>query len=138
MEKLIERAIQKGNTIAVIGASNNPEKYGYKIFKHLKELGFEVIPVNPNRDEVQGVSTFPRINDVPEKVDVADIVVPPQVSMTILEEIVDMKEPPIVWLQPGAESEEVLKFAKEHNLPLIHNECIMVETGGERVEKPVI
>lgn len=71
---------------------------------------------------------------MPIKADVVNVVVPPNVTLKILKELKELKEIPIIWLQPGAESEEVIRFAKENNLPLIHNKCIMVETGDGGVE----
>ncbi len=123
--ELIKRAVKKDNVIAVVGASNNESKYGYKIYKDLKEAGYRVYPINLKEHEIQGDKAYPDISSLPEKPDVVDIVVPPQVTEKVVEEAV-AQGIDIVWMQPGADNQKAIEYAKEHGLNEIHNACIMV------------
>ena len=68
---------------AVVGASRDPERYGYKIFRTLLDAGYRVYPVNPSADEIAGQRAYPSLAALPEKPDVVDTVVPPAVTLTI-------------------------------------------------------
>lgn len=124
MEDLIkEFMVQK--KFAVIGATDNPEKYGNRIVKNLKNRGYEVYPVNPKLDAVEGLTCYKTLSDVPVKVDIVDFVVPPAVTEKTLEECVKLGLTRI-WLQPGSESEAAIAYCKEHNLKVVHDVCVMV------------
>jgi hypothetical protein len=116
--------ISKKEIYAIIGASKNPEKYGYKVLINLKESGFKVTPVNPKEEEIQGLKVYERLADI-EKVDVVVFVVPPSITEKVLEEV---KELGIrsVWMQPGSESEQAIKFCEENNINCVHHACIMM------------
>ena len=118
--------INKNQTYAVVGASANEEKYGYKVFKDLLEAGYRVMPVNPKGGEILGSKVYPDIKSVPEKIDVAIFVVPPAVTEKILPEVkaLAIKK---VWLQPGSESEKAFGYCQNNNLDCIHDACIMIE-----------
>lgn len=123
---LIKRAVKKENIIAVVGASNNSSKYGYRIYKDLKDAGYKLYPVNPREEQIQGDKAYPNIGSLPEKPDVVDIVTPPQATEKVVREAVDQKID-VVWMQPGAESKEAIDYAREHGVSVIHNACIMIE-----------
>jgi len=123
---LIKRVLDKKNMIAVVGASRNPEKYGHQVYKDLKTAGYRVYPVNPDAKEILGDKVYPDLKSLSAKPDVVNIVVPPKVT----EEIVKTcKELGIttVWMQPGSESEEAIKFCEANGIDFIHGVCIMVE-----------
>ncbi len=116
-----------GKVVAVVGASRDEEKYGFKIFKYLLNKGVEVYPVNPNADEIFHVKCYPNVSSLPKKPDIVDIVVPPKIAFDVVKEAVDVGVETI-WLQPGSESEEAIKFCKERGVRVIYNACIMEES----------
>ena len=61
---------------AVIGATHKTEKFGYKIYKCLKDHGYEVYPVNPNIAEINGDKCYPSLSALPVVPAVVDFVVP--------------------------------------------------------------
>jgi len=63
--------------IAVIGASRKPMKYGGRLVKDLKSRGYEVIPVNPNASEIQGLKCYARVNEISPAPKAAIVIVPP-------------------------------------------------------------
>ena len=105
---------------AIVGATDNPEKYGNQIFKNLKNRSYEVYPVNPRLKELEGVKCYARLADIPVKVDVVDFVVPPEVTEFTLQECKQLGLNRI-WLQPGSESETAISFCHENNLKVIHD-----------------
>ncbi|MEM1575625.1 MAG: CoA-binding protein [Nitrososphaerota archaeon] len=125
-ENLIKEFLNKNNVIAVVGASRNPKKYGYKVYKDLKEAGYKVYPVNPNTLEILGDKCYPNLESLPIKPDVVNIVVPPNITEKIVKECkkLNIKK---VWMQPGAESEEAIKFCNENGIAVIYGVCIMIE-----------
>lgn len=124
-DELVKRAVKKDSVIAVVGASNDPNKYGNRIYKDLKDSGYKVYPINPKAQEICGDRAYPNISSLPEKPDVIDIVTPPQVTEQVVKEAVEQRID-TVWIQPGAESEEAINYAKENGLNVIHHACIMV------------
>lgn len=115
----------KLKTWAVVGATNNKEKFGYKIFKSMVESGLEVYPVNPGINEVFGKKCYPTLKDLPIIPDAVDVVVPPKVGEQIMHECAELGIRNI-WLQPGADTKQVIQVAKELGHTVVAA-CIMVE-----------
>lgn len=122
--------VNKNNKYAVIGVSKNPEKYGYRVFKDLLGAGWEVYPVNPKEDEILGQKVYPKLSNIDKKIDVVIFVVPPQVTLEVLNEVekLDIKN---VWLQPGSESPEAIEYCKKNEINCIHDACIMIERKSD-------
>ncbi len=118
--------IDKNFTYAIIGASNNPEKYGHKVMQDLLDGGYQVIPINPKDGEILGEKVYATIGEVSEKVDVAIMIVPPEIGLRVLPQI---KEKGInkVWFQPGSESEAGIKYCQDNGVEYIAGACIMIK-----------
>ncbi len=99
-------------TVAVIGASSNRRKFGNKAFRAFQHKGFTVIPVNPNETEVEGTKAVASVLDIPGPVDMVTLYVPPRVGVRVMEDVArkGVKE---VWLNPGADGDEVIDRARE-------------------------
>lgn len=110
---------------AVVGASGDPKKYGYKVFKALADQGIDVVPVNRRGGTLLGDEVYVDLSHCPA-VDVAVFVVPPQVTERLMEEVRDLGIPK-VWLQPGSESERVIQYCCEHGIECVHGACIMTQ-----------
>jgi len=123
MEHLIVDFLNR-RTWAVVGASRDPNKYGYRIFRSLRQAGYLVYPVNPNETELDGVPVYPTLADLPECPEVVDIVVPPRVTQRIVRQMheLDLSR---VWMQPGAESQEAIEYCQEHGIAVVHDACAM-------------
>jgi predicted CoA-binding protein len=118
--------------IAVVGANDNPAKFGYRIYRDLKRKGFSVRPVNPNRSTVDGDRSYARLEDLPEPPDIVNVVVPPDVTLAVLEKCRALGLMN-VWLQPGAENAEVLDYLEQHRFNYLAQTCIMVKSRAKRV-----
>lgn len=128
-QEVVEQTIRMKKW-AVVGASPNPERYSNKIVKLLKDRGYTVYPVRPATDEVHGLKCYPRISDLPERVDVVDMVVNPSVGINIMGEIRDAGIE-YVWLQPGAESGEIHEFARDNGINAI-DACVLAVLAIKR------
>ena len=124
MQDLIKEFMAQ-KRFAIVGATDNPEKYGNEIFRNLTSRGYEVYPVNPRLKELEGTKCYPSLSDIPVKVDVVDFVVPPPVTEEILKECKEL-ELDRIWLQPGSESEAAVAFCDENNLKVVHGVCVML------------
>ena len=116
--------LKKGNIIAVVGASRNPEKWGYKIFKKLKEF-YKTYPVNPKYKEIDGTKCYPDLKSLPEKPDVVITVVPPEVTESVVKVCKDLGIS-MVWMQPGSESQKAIEFCKKNGIKVVYNVCFVV------------
>ena len=117
--------ITKETPLAVVGVSQNPEKYGHKIFKDLVAAGYAVTGINPKGGTVSEQELATSLANVTPKPEVVISVVPPQIGLEVLKEAHDLGITHI-WLQPGAESEELEKLADELNITLTTNACFMI------------
>ena len=114
------------DVFAVVGASRDPEKYGYKVYKSLKRAGYTVYAVNPNADTLDGDPVYPLLDNVPEKIDCVVTVVPPEVTQEIMPQAGHLGIP-YCWMQPGSESEAAVKEAVGLGMVTVHGgPCIMV------------
>lgn len=125
-EELIKVFLDKRNVFAVVGASRDPQKYGYQVYKDLKSAGYEVYPVNPKAQEILGDKCYLSLESLPVKPDVVDVVVPPKVTEHIVE-ICKKLGITKVWMQPGSESEKAIKFCEENGIDVVHGVCVMIE-----------
>jgi predicted CoA-binding protein len=112
---------------AVVGASTDPDRFGYKLYMKLKENGYKVYPVNPGYDEVDGDKCYPSLSDLPELPDVIDMVVNPRIGRNIVEEAAQLGIK-YIWLQPGTYNDELIKQIEEKNISYVKN-CVLVALG---------
>jgi len=112
--------------IAVVGVSKNEKKYGFKIFRDLLKAGFKVKGIHPKITEVLGQRIYPNLKSLEAKPDLVITVVPPEVTEKIVEDCkdLDIKE---IWMQPGSESEDAIKKARDYGIKVIYNACFMVD-----------
>ncbi|NPV08765.1 MAG: CoA-binding protein [Anaerolineae bacterium] len=110
---------------AVVGVSQDPAKYGHKVFSVLLESGYWVQGVNPKGGEVLGQTIYPTLADLPEKPDVVNVVVPPSITEQIVRQCAELGLTR-VWMQPGAESEEAIRFCLENGIQVVWDACAMV------------
>lgn len=114
-------------TVAVIGASNQRNKYGNKAVRAYQRQGWTVYPVNPTESTVEGLPAFATVEAIPGPVDRAALYVPPQVGVALLEGVArkGIRE---LFVNPGAESDELLATADRLGLEAIQA-CAIVDIG---------
>ena len=108
---------------AVVGANNDPEKYGNIIFKRLKSRGYHVFPVNPNYETVEGEPCYKDLTSLPEKPEVINMVVAPKHGKAIIEEAAQLGINNI-WLQPGTYDPDLLDLIRAKQLNAVQA-CVL-------------
>jgi uncharacterized protein len=114
--------------IAVVGASNDPSKYGNVIVRNLAVKGYTVLPVNPKEKEIAGLPAYPDLASVPGPVHLVDVVTPPAVTRRVLEDAAKLSLP-AVWLQDGSYDDEALAIAAAAPYKTVYEACIMVASN---------
>ena len=115
-------------SIAIVGASSDPSKFGHKAVKAYLRQGYDVYPVNPKGGEIAGCQVYTSLADVPvERLDRITVYLPPAVGLQMLDEIV-AKEHGDLLFNPGSESDELVEKAREAGLdPIVA--CSIVDIG---------
>jgi len=119
-------------TVAIIGASNNRQKFGNRAVRAFQQQGYVVVPINPHEDKVEGLKTYASVLDVPGAIDMASFYVPPDIGEQVIEEVA-RKGIAEVWLNPGAESAALVSRARALQIqPIIA--CSVVAIGKDPYE----
>jgi predicted CoA-binding protein len=114
-------------TVAVVGASSDRNKFGNKALRAFLAEGYNVIPINPNEQKVEGLRTYASVVDVPGTIDMATVYVQPDVVMMLLDDF-ERKGIGEIWVNPGAESDELMAEARRRKLNMIYA-CSIVGIG---------
>ena len=111
--------------LALVGMSSQKKKFGNAVYRELISNGYEVFPVHPTAESIDGQTCWPSLSRLPEPVDGVVVVVPPKAAKQVVQE---SGEAGIrrVWLQQGAESPEVIRYGAKKNISIIHGECILM------------
>ena len=114
-------------TVAVIGASSNRRKFGNRALRAFARQGYTVLAINPNEQDIEGFPTYPSVLDVPGNIDMATVYVPPDVGLRVVEELA-RKGVGEVWLNPGADDDEVVDRARALGLKTVQA-CSILAIG---------
>ncbi len=113
--------------LAVVGVSRSGKKFGNSAMKELKSRGFKVYPVNPNADKINGEVCYRSLNSLPEKVDGAVIIVPPNEAGKVVRDAAAAGISQI-WLQQGSQSNDAVRFCESSGINAVYGECILMFT----------
>ena len=115
-------------TVAILGASTDRSKYGnISVRAHLQQ-GYEVYPINPKAETVEGLKAYASLADVPVAAFTRiSVYLPPKILLSMLEDIAKVPHDEL-WLNPGTESDEVISRATELGLDPIRA-CSIVDIG---------
>jgi predicted CoA-binding protein len=118
--------INKDLIYAVVGASNDREKYGNKVFRDLKAAGYNVIPINLKEDTIEGYKAHHFLTELTIKPHIVIFTIPPKATLSVLIEMkgLNLRK---AWFQPGSESEEAKDYCEKNGIANIMGKCIMVE-----------
>jgi len=122
----IAQILQQAKTIAVVGISHKEDRDSHKVAKYLKEHGYKMIPVNPKYTEVLGEKCYPSLQDVPERIDIADIFRNLEAIPGIVDEAIAAGVG-TVWMQLGLAHNEAARKAEAAGLRVVMNKCTKIE-----------
>ncbi len=129
---MLQKEMLEKKVWAVVGATPNEDKFGYKLYKRLYKTGYDVYAVNPMYDKIEDDVVYENLSALPVVPDVIDMVVSPKRALPVLEEAAKLGIK-YVWFQPGTHDEEVLAKADELGLEYVLS-CVLVATQDmERV-----
>ena len=125
---LIEECLDQ-RVWAVVGASTNPAKWGYRVYKALLARGYRVYPVNPRAKQIDGERCYPTLAELPETPDVVSVIIPPKLGLALADEAANAGITRL-WFQPGAASPENVAHAQSLGLRVVAGACVLVELGS--------
>jgi predicted CoA-binding protein len=118
--------LAESRTIAVVGASRDPDKVAYTVPRQILRHGWHVIPVNPYADEIWGQHCYRKLADIPEPVDLVNVFRPSADTPEVARQAVAISAKAL-WLQQGIASAEARAIAEAAGLDYVEDHCIAVE-----------
>jgi len=129
--------IFKPNSIAVIGASEDEKKIGHVVFRNLVKQGFEgkVYPINPKREEILGIKCYPSVKDLPERVDLAIIVIPAKGVPSVIKDCAEAGVKGLIVITAGFREiggegikleQEIVQLVKKYGIRMVGPNCLGV------------
>lgn len=114
--------------IAVVGMSKNSTKLAHNIPFYLISQGFNVIPVNPTTDDINGIKTYKSLLDITDRIDIVNVFRPSEDAYKVVQEAIERRKQfgdvEIIWLQQGIFSSKGKIEAEENGITFIENTCI--------------
>ncbi len=122
-------AFLASEAFAVVGASADPSKFGYRVLAHYLLHGRRASPVNPRGGQIQGQPAYRSLGELPESVAVS-VITPPAVTERVVDDAIAAGVR-LLWLQPGAESPAAIARADAAGIAVIaYGPCVLVELTG--------
>ena len=122
----IESIIRSYRTIAVVGLSPDPERPSYGVANFLKTLGFTIVPVRPDTEEILGEKAYPTLIDIPFPVEIVNVFRRPDAVVPIAEDAIAIGAK-VLWLQEGVVNVEAEKLCSEAGLDVVMDKCLLKE-----------
>ena len=130
----IQEILENASTIATVGASKDPTKAAGGVPRRMQEIGFLVIPVNPNATELYGVKAYPSLLPIENPIDVVQVFRPSQEAPEIARQAVQIGAR-VLWLQLGITSSEARRIAEDAGLAYVEDRCMAVESSRLDIRK---
>jgi len=134
MSKSSWEILEQATTIAVVGASRDPNKAGGSVPAGLQQRGFRIIPINPFADQLFGERVYRSLSEVPVKIDIVDVFRPATDAPEIARQAVAAGAKAL-WLQLDIRSDEARRIAEAAGLDFVQDECTAVVSSLYRIRK---
>ncbi len=122
----IEKVLTQYRTIAIVGASDKPQRPSHRVAEFLKGEGYRIIPVTPKAERILGETAYPDLASIPEQVEVVDVFRRPEEVLPIVDGAIAIKAKAL-WMQEGIINEEAAARAREAGLTVIMDRCMKKE-----------
>jgi uncharacterized protein len=124
----LRRILKQNRTIAIVGLSANWWRPSYFAAKYLQERAYQIIPVNPQYQEVLGEKCYPTLRDVPLPIDVVDCFRKSEEIALIAEDAIAIGAK-VLWMQLGVINHEAADKARRAGLEVVMDRCMKIEHG---------
>lgn len=122
----LRRILKESHRIAVVGLSANPMRPSYFAAKYLQDHGYDIVPVNPNYEEILGEKCYPDLLSVPGKIDVVDLFQKPEQIPPFVDQAIAIGAK-VIWMQLGIVNEAAAKKARDAGLEVVMDRCMKIE-----------
>lgn len=127
-DDLITGILETVNTIALVGASNKPERPSHEVMAFLQQNGFKVIPINPGLagGELLGETVYASLEDAPGPYDMVEIFRASEAAGEVAREAIrlsDDKAISVIWMQIGVVNDKAKREAEDAGLVVVQNRC---------------
>ena len=122
-DDILRKILVESKTIAMVGASGNPDKPSHGIMKQLLAAGYRVIPVNPKEAEILGQRSYAALAEIPDPIDIVDVFRRSEDTPGIADDAIAAKAR-VLWLQLGVTNDEAARRASAGGLTVVMDTCI--------------
>ena len=126
----IKEILEKYKNIAVVGLSSQTWRPSYSVSQYMQNVGYRIVPVNPNEAEVLGEKAYASLDDVPAPVEIVDIFRRAEFVPDIVESAIRRKAR-VIWMQVGVVHEAAAERARAAGLEVVMDKCILIEHRAE-------
>ena len=126
MKKVSKKQIDsffESKRFAIAGVSRDPKKFGRQVFTDLRKKGFDIVPINPALNEVDGETCYKAVDEIPADIDSLLILTPKTQTDIILRQAI-RKGIKNIWVQQMSETADTLRIAEEYEKEIISGKCI--------------
>jgi predicted CoA-binding protein len=126
--KYLADILKSVKTIAMVGASADKTKFSYGVLRQLNEIGYDILPVNPNPSvtEIRGLKVYRSLEEIEKPVDMVDVFRPKEELLGIAAQAIDIGAK-VLWAQIGVYDDEAAKMAEAAGLKVVMNRCPKIE-----------
>ena len=126
--KYLADILKSVKTIAMVGASADKTKFSYGVLRQLTEIGYDILPVNPNPKvkEIRGLKVYNALEEIEKPVDMVDVFRPKEELYGIAEKAIAIKAK-VLWGQIGVYDDAAAKLAEAAGLQVVMNRCPKIE-----------
>jgi predicted CoA-binding protein len=125
-DKELRQILTNSNVIAVVGHSDKPQRPSYRVAGYLRQAGYQVYPVNPTVEQIDGQRSYPSLAEIPEPIDIVDVFRRPEHLEEIVEQAIRVGAK-VVWAQLDIYDEGAAKKARQAGLIMVMDRCIQIE-----------
>ena len=121
-DSYLKNILQEVKTIAIVGASSNPDRDSYKVMKFLIDYEYQIYPVNPNETNILGRKCYPDLESIEEKIDMVDVFRAEKFILDISKVAIKIGAK-ILWTQEGVIDEKAASLGRSSGLKVVMDKC---------------
>ena len=122
----VKEVLEKYKTIVVVGLSSSTWRASFGVSRFMQNVGYRIIPVNPNETEVLGEKAYSNLSEVPDPIEIVNIFRRPEYVPEIVETAIQ-RGAKVIWMQEGVIHEKAAERARQAGLDVIMDRCILKE-----------